>query len=88
MSSLAQVLEWKFPNTEGISTGENVATGKMKIFDWPLTLGPEPTQAQIIQWTLEFDSLPTPLTLAEEVVAAKTLDDLKAIMLKMAKRLQ
>ena len=56
MTSLAEVLAWKFDNAPGIRTRED-GQGGMKIFDWPEALGPEPTQTQIDTWTAEFDAL-------------------------------
>lgn len=57
MSSLAEVLAWKYDTAPGIRTREN-AKGNMVIFDWPKVLGAKPTLAQIAAWTEEYDALP------------------------------
>ncbi len=55
MSSLAEVLAWKFDNAPGIRTRED-GQGGMEIFDWPTVLGPEPDVAQITAWAVDYDS--------------------------------
>jgi len=75
MSSLAEVLEFKFPAVEGIRTRES-ENGGMEIFDWP---GPglTPTPTQIAVWTTEYDSrVITP----DPIQAATTLDELKTAL--------
>jgi hypothetical protein len=42
----------------------------MEIFDWPATLGVEPTPEQISAWTEEFEALPPPVDPQEEFEAA------------------
>jgi hypothetical protein len=92
MSSLAEVLAWKFDNSPGIRTKESAITpGKMIIFDWPLgKLGPIPTAAQISTWTAEFDALPPKpdpdVELAAAIEAALTIAGLKAALLGQAGR--
>jgi len=88
MATLAQILEWKFPNTEGIQTKENLTTGEMEIFDWPEVLGSEPTTQQIAAWEAEFDALPPPADPDEELLAAiqaaTNLQELKDALLGLA----
>jgi len=70
MSSLAEVLAWKFNLASGIRTRED-GQGGMEIFDWPVAqLGSKPTAAQIVQWTADFAVLPPPIDPHAELVAA------------------
>ncbi len=55
-ASLAEVLGWKFNHAPGIRTMGS-PSGAV-IFDWPPALGPEPTAAQIAQWTAEYVARP------------------------------
>ena len=85
MSSLAEVLAWKFNDAPSIRTREN-KNGKMEIFDWPSNLGPKPTKSQIAQWTAEFKALPTPEDeLVEAVRAANSIAELKIVLIDAIK---
>ena len=60
MSSLAEVLAWKFDNASGIRTRQKDPTDtspnpQMEIFDWPSTLGERPIEEDISAWKLELD---------------------------------
>ncbi len=80
MTSLANVLGWKFDFAPGIRTRQN-KDGKMEIFDWPSNLGLKPTKAKIAQWTAEFEALPPPedelITAAD---AANSIAELKTVL--------
>lgn len=76
MTSLAEVLAFKFPGVEGINTREKFAHPEpfdsfrdMEIFDWPTGQGPEPTQAQLNNWRGQFEALPVekPVMSVEEM---------------------
>jgi hypothetical protein len=73
--SLGKILAWKFDNAPGIRTrerqdakGKPDGSGVMEVFDWPSALGPEPTQAQIAQWTGEYNARP-PIPSRDEILA-------------------
>lgn len=76
MSSIAEILEWKFPNTPKIKTRQNSKTGKMEIFDWPGP-GPVPSKQQITAWQTQFDARVKP---TDPIQDATTLDELKAAL--------
>ena len=85
MISLAEVLEFKFPNTEGIRTREKADHPEpfdpfrdMEIFDWPAaaTGRPAPAGEELAAWRTEFEVRPVekpPLDARElaEVLVAK-----------------
>ncbi len=54
---MGEVIGWKFNHAPGIRTREK-PDGTMEIFDWPAALGPQPTPAQIAQWTMDFKARP------------------------------
>ena len=66
MTSLAGVLEFKFPGVEGIRTREKATHPEpfdpfrdMEIFDWPTGVGrPEPTAAELSAWRTQFEAVP------------------------------
>lgn len=80
MTSLSELLEWKFPNTPGLRTRED-GLGGVEIFDWPGP-GPTPNAQQIAAWQAEFDNAPT---LPDPVEAATTLDELKIALIDRIK---
>lgn len=53
MTTLAEVLAWKFNNVAGIRTRQK-ADGAMEIFDWPDSLGAMPAAADIAAWSAEY----------------------------------
>lgn len=61
MSSLAEVLEWKFNKAPGIRTdGEQITA-------WPPALGPRPTTTDIDTWTTEFQAVVDDLKADQEI---------------------
>ncbi len=87
MSSLAEVLAWKFNDAPGIRTREK-KDGKMEIFDWPSNLGPKPTKAKIARWTAELEALPPPVDeLATAVDALDVTEELKTVLKDVIKAL-
>ena len=57
MTSLAEVLSWKFDSAPGMRTREKL-DGSMEIFDWPVdALGTEPTAENIQSWTEEYKTI-------------------------------
>lgn len=80
MTSLADVLGWKFNLAPGIRTRED-KSGQMEIFDWPSKLGPKPTKAKITKWTAEFEALPPPEDeLVTAVDALDVTEELKTVL--------
>ena len=80
MTSLADVLGWKFNFAPGIRTRQT-KTGKMEIFDWPSKLGPKPTKAKIAKWTAELEALPPPVDeLIVAANAANSIAELKTVL--------
>lgn len=72
MTSLAEVLGWKFNHAPGIRTdGVNIT-------EWPGALGPIPTQAEIDQWTIDFAAAKPDLDAAADVDGQKVLRALVA----------
>lgn len=70
MSSLAEVLAWKFNNAPGIRTRED-GVGGMEIFDWPTAaLGSKPTASKITTWTAEYEARPPELDPNEALTAS------------------
>ncbi len=51
MSSLAEVLAWRFPGVEGIRTDGSKITG------WPAGQGAQPAQSAIDQFTIDFQAV-------------------------------
>ena len=64
MSTLAEVLGWKFNHEPGIVTRGG------SLIAWPPTLGALPTPTQIVQWTAEYELV------QDDVRAAAKLDGL------------
>jgi len=47
--NLAQILGFKFDDAEGIETRNNILTS------WPLRLGPEPSQSELVRYQSEYE---------------------------------
>jgi len=62
MHNIAEILAWKFEKAPGIRTVGD------QITEWPQVLGPIPTQAQLDQWTAEYEAF---RTAEEQKVAAQ-----------------
>ena len=63
-----EALGWKHPGVGGISTRAGVLT------EWPESLGPEPTQAEVNQWEAEWlqftnDPVNSPTTIKDVIDA-------------------
>lgn len=56
MSSLPEVLEFKFGDDPNF--GDGISTRRGKITVWPPGLGTQPTDAELVTFTAEFDALP------------------------------
>lgn len=67
MSSLALILAWKFNNVPGIRTREK-RDGTFEIFEWPNELGPLPSEADLRQWSVEYETRKAP---AEAILVAE-----------------
>lgn len=50
MTTLSQVLEWKFDKAEGIETKNEQVTA------WPKALGKEPIEEDLTEWTSEYEA--------------------------------
>ena len=57
MTSLSELLEWKYPETEGIST-KQTDDGSFKITKWPL--GDIPSSEDISTWMTEYEQVKAP----------------------------
>ena len=51
MQNIGEVVGWKFNYTPGIMTRNN------KITQWPESLGPIPSDAQIALWAIEYEKI-------------------------------
>lgn len=67
MSSLAEVLEFNYPDVEGIRTDGAVITA------WPSEAGPEPTAAQITQMTTDFAAIEAAREIRRQVAKSDSL---------------
>ncbi len=55
MRAISEIIAWKLDNAPGMRTREG-ADGSMEIFDWPPTLGPMPTAADLTQWDADMSA--------------------------------
>lgn len=69
MQSIGTVLGWKFNHHEGITTENNV------LVEWPDALGPKPTQAQLDDWTTEYENYLSGLAAAEQAKKQAIVDN-------------
>ena len=74
MSNLSEVLGWKFNHEPGIRTRDGVLTA------WPSSLGDEPTQAQIDQWTAEYEAGKTDADVDAEMDSFMDTPEMKSII--------
>jgi hypothetical protein len=66
MADISDILAWKFSDAEGIETVDGVIAG------WPASLGSRPTDAEMSQYSTEYDAKPAS---REETLKAKSRDD-------------
>ena len=83
-AQLVRVLSWKFPSVQGINTSNGWLT------EWPSSLGPFPSDAQLATWVVEYEALPADdpakdprAALRKQLAAALTIQDLRAILEKL-----
>ena len=50
MTELGEILGWKHNHCPGIRTDEGILT------EWPVALGPWPSDEQIVTWTAEYET--------------------------------
>ena len=80
--SIATVLAWIFDNAPGIRTVDGVLT------EWPMTLGPIPSEVQIDAWNLEYEKVVSDVTKSKEAESLKkeqATTDLKVIIAEQSK---
>ncbi len=68
------ILAWKFNDTPGVTT----VNGHVR--DWPESLGPLPTEAQIDAWGAEYDAAMAAIAAAEQAKIDKKLADILATL--------